>query len=117
MNGADDLKSRLKDAREDFNEEHNPLPPKNAESMNAGAKAGVELVGGLIGGGLIGWGLDKVFDTSPALFIIFLLLGVFTGFYNIYKITQNMGTGVGFKPLPEPPKNAKQPTTFDDDDD
>ena len=112
----DTLEKRLKDARQEFEEDYHPAPKKD-EDMNAGARAGVELVGALLGGALIGWGLDKVFDTSPVLFIVFTLLGVVTGFYNIYKITNNMGTSVGFRELPKAPKTAKQPPETQDDDD
>ncbi len=113
----DSLDTRLAEARREFNAEHAPAPATQAQSMNDGARAGIELVGGLIGGGILGFALDKLFDTSPFLFILFLFLGVMTGFYNIYKITQNMGTSVGFKPLPNAEKNAKQGTKINDDDD
>lgn len=82
----DKLEDRIEKARKEFDEEHNPKPKQN-ESLSQGAKAGVELVGGMIGGGLIGFLLDKYFETSPLLFFIFFFLGVVTGFYNIYKIT------------------------------
>ena len=34
---------------------------------------------------LIGLGIDKIFSTHPIFFIIFLLLGVISGFYSIIK--------------------------------
>lgn len=112
------LEDRLDQARQEYRQEYEPQTTAgDGKTMGDGARAGVELVGGLIGGGLIGYGLDRVFGTSPILFILFLLLGVLTGFYNIYKITKNMGTSVGFKPLPNPPKDAKQGANFDDEDD
>ena len=90
------LEERLKTARKEFDEDYNPKP-KVDKGLNDGARAGIELVGAILGGGLIGYGLDYVFNTSPILFMSFLILGVFTGFYNIYKITMNVGTSVGFK--------------------
>jgi ATP synthase protein I len=36
----------------------------------------------LIGAGL-GWWLDKVFDTKPWLFLIFMVLGIIAGFKNM----------------------------------
>lgn len=103
----DNLEKRLKEAQEDYRAEYEP-PTTDEKSINDGARAGVELVGATLGGGLIGWGLDKLFDTSPILFLIFIILGVITGFYNVYKITQNIGTSVGFKPLHDQKKDAKQ---------
>lgn len=113
----DNLEQRLEDARADYKAEYEP-DPAQVKSMSDGARAGVELVGAVLGGGLIGWGLDSFFGTSPICFLIFIILGVITGFYNVYKITNNVGTGVGFKQLHEREKTAKQPpetTNLDND--
>jgi ATP synthase protein I len=116
----DTLEHRVQSAKKQFELDHHLNKPDSTQgSMSDGARAGIELVGGLIGGGILGFALDKFFDTSPILFILFLILGVMTGFYNIYKITQNMGTSVGFKPLPTPPKNGTQgaKNNYDEDED
>ncbi len=110
------LDKELKAARQEFEDDYNPKPDPSDENVGVGARAGVELVGSILGGGLIGYGLDHVFETSPIFFLIFILLGVITGFYNIYKITMNFGTSVGFKGLKNPPKDAKQSSNYDDDD-
>ena len=44
------------------------------------------LIGGLAGGALIGWILDRLFGTSPLLLISLMLLGVVGGFWNIIKL-------------------------------
>lgn len=44
------------------------------------------LIGGLVGGALIGWVLDRLFGTAPLLLITLLLLGVAGGFWNIIKL-------------------------------
>lgn len=103
----DNLEKRLKDARADYRAEYEP-DPAQVKSMSDGARAGVELVGAVLGGGLIGFGIDHFCGTSPFGFLGFLILGVITGFYNVYKITANAGTGVGFKELHERKKTAKQ---------
>ncbi|MEA3390999.1 MAG: AtpZ/AtpI family protein, partial [Pseudomonadota bacterium] len=46
-----------------------------------------ELIGGLVGGALIGWVLDKLFDTSPWLLLVFLGLGIVAAFRNIIRLT------------------------------
>jgi len=104
---SDDFEKRLEKARQDYNEEYNPVP-KNNDNMSMGARAGIELVGAILGGGLIGFLLDKFFLTSPILFFVFLFLGIATAFYNVYKITANAGTSVGFAGLKDKEKNAKQ---------
>lgn len=108
----DDLEKRLEQAQKEYEKDYNPKPKNDGESVNVGARAGVELVGGMLGGGLIGFLLDKAFDTSPILFLLFLILGVITGFYNIYKITNNLGTSVGLKGLHTPAKDATQSPDF-----
>ena len=45
------------------------------------------LIGGLAGGALIGWVLDRIFGTSPLLLISLLILGTIGGFWNIIKIS------------------------------
>ena len=109
------LENDLKAARTEFDKDYNPKAVEN-KGMNDGARAGVELVGSLLGGGLLGYGLDYVFQTSPIFFFIFLILGVITGFYNIYKITMGTGTSVGFKGLKNASKNAKQEAILNKED-
>ena len=44
------------------------------------------LIGGLAGGALIGWVLDRLFGTSPLLLILLLVLGTVGGVWNIIKL-------------------------------
>jgi len=46
-----------------------------------------QLIGGPAGGALIGWLLDRLFDTAPALLLVMMLLGVIVAFRNIIKIS------------------------------
>lgn len=75
--------------------------------MQLGIRAGMEMVVSLISGGLIGYGLDRWLETRPLFFMIFLFTGVGVGFLNIYKITQKIGTGVGFAELHKRKKQGK----------
>ncbi len=111
------LDAELKSAREEYEKDYNPKQSDNDENVGIGARAGTELVGAIIGGGLLGYGLDYYFETTPIFFLICLILGVITGFYNIYKITMNFGTSVGFKGLKNDTKDAKQSPNYKDDDD
>ncbi len=110
------LDEELKKARGEFEEDYNPKAEIN-EGLNDGARAGIELVGALLGGALLGYGADHMFDTSPIFFFVGILLGVITGFYSIYKITMNVGTSVGFKGLKADKKTGKQSLNSYDDDD
>ena len=47
-----------------------------------------ELLGGMIGGALIGWVLDRLFGTSPALLLTLLFLGIGVAFRNIIRLSK-----------------------------
>jgi len=57
------------------------------ESYRLGNRVLAELIGGLAGGALIGWVLDRFIGTSPWLLLVFLFLGTFVAFRNIYRIS------------------------------
>lgn len=45
------------------------------------------LIGGILGGALIGWVLDRLFGTAPVLLITLLVLGTAGGFWSIIKMS------------------------------
>jgi ATP synthase protein I len=45
------------------------------------------LIGGLAGGALVGWVIDRLFGTSPGFLIALLLLGGAAGFWSIIKLS------------------------------
>ncbi len=55
-----------------------------------GLKISLDLISSIIVGALIGYGLDKIFLTKPVFFIIFLVLGIITGFYSIFKTVKKL---------------------------
>jgi F0F1-type ATP synthase assembly protein I len=40
--------------------------------------------------GIIGWFLDKKMNTTPGLFITGLFLGLFAGYYHMYKVLKKL---------------------------
>ncbi|UOE93948.1 MULTISPECIES: AtpZ/AtpI family protein [Bacillaceae] len=46
------------------------------------------IVGGVLAGVFIGNWIDERFATKPLFLIIFLLLGIGSGFYGVYKVIQ-----------------------------
>jgi F0F1-type ATP synthase assembly protein I len=100
----DNLEKRIHEAR------HKPLTEaqkRDAENMSNGMRAGVELVGAIGAGAFIGWLMDGWLETRPVFLIIMLLLGIAAGFYNVYKISQNAGSAVGFSQLHRRETGAK----------
>ena len=53
---------------------------------------GASLVASTFTGLAIGFYLDRYFDTGPWLTIIFLVLGIAAGFFNIYNMTKKYGS-------------------------
>ena len=57
------------------------------DGSRLGNRVLAELIGGLVGGALVGWVLDRLFGTSPWLLLIFLGLGIVAAFRNIIRLT------------------------------
>ncbi len=55
-----------------------------------GLKISLDLISSIIVGALIGLGLDKFFSTKPIFFLIFLVLGIITGFYSSFKTMKKL---------------------------
>jgi len=56
------------------------------------------LIGGPLGGGLLGWGLDSLFGTKPWLTLVMLFLGFGVGIRNVLRISKTpsgQGPGAG----------------------
>ena len=50
-----------------------------------GVQVGIELVAGVFGGALIGYGLDRWLDTWPICFLVMFFLGAAAGMLNAYR--------------------------------
>ena len=81
------LKEKIKVFEEKSNLNKKNHSPKN---VNVGIRVSIDLISTIIVSILIGVGIDKIFSTPPIFFIIFLLLGVITGFYNIIRFMNKL---------------------------
>jgi len=71
-----DFRRRLKTARNVHAEKHREVP---ASSHGLALRVGSDFIAGIIVGGLLGWGIDRTFGTTPWGLIICLALGFVTG--------------------------------------
>jgi ATP synthase protein I len=62
-----------------------------ASAISMGMRAGGEFVAAILGGALIGWGLDLWLGTRPAFLIVFFLLGAAAGVVNVIRATSPKG--------------------------
>lgn len=60
---------------------------KGEDDYRLGSRVLSQLVGGLVGGALIGWVLDRFLGTSPWLLLVMLFLGIASAFRNIIRIS------------------------------
>lgn len=111
-----DISSRLKDLEAriavEKSEQAASEKPSNryqgASDYSKGYKLASEFVAGVLVGGLIGFGLDKLFGTLPLFLIVFLLLGFGAGILNMSRSAN--------RTPPTAEELAKMPKPEDDED-
>ena len=79
------FKERLKNI-----EENKHKKKTEPQGFGIGMKISLDLISPIIVGILIGLGFDKIFSTKPVFFIIFLVLGIVTGFYSLFKTVKKL---------------------------
>lgn len=81
-----DFDARLKRAR-DADPERRPAAEQPPQGLRwgGGLQVGIELFAGVIGGLLLGYGLDAWLGTRPLFLIVFFLLGAVAGMLNAYR--------------------------------
>jgi ATP synthase protein I len=79
-----DLDRRIGERRIDFGDdepEEKPRSPGVAMALRLGA----DFVAGVVVGGALGWGFDRLFDTSPWGLVVLLLLGFAAGLLSVLR--------------------------------
>jgi ATP synthase protein I len=94
----DRLNSSLSKARETQHAETGPradIPDatRGDSGISLGMRAGSEFVSAVVLGAGIGWALDRLLKTNPAFLIVFFLLGVAAGIWNVIRLTSPKGGG------------------------
>jgi ATP synthase protein I len=84
---------------------------QGASDYSKGYKLASEFVGGVLVGGLIGYGLDYVAGTLPLFLIVFLLLGFGAGILNMSRAANRS------QPTPEELSKMPKPSALDDEED
>ncbi|HVZ14356.1 MAG TPA: AtpZ/AtpI family protein [Bauldia sp.] len=92
---ADDgaLSDRLRDLERRLDESHvarqssapRPEPQKSRQGYALAMRLGADFVAGVVVGAAIGWGVDRLFGTSPWGLIVFLLLGFAAGILSVLR--------------------------------
>ena len=92
-----DLRARLEKLQGQIRD-RTPAAPKGGKgeaawssAMSMGLQAGSEFIAAILVGGAIGWGLDWLLHSKPAFTILFFLLGVAAGIWNVIRATSPKG--------------------------
>ena len=122
-NSLDDLKNRIQQLKADtgnmpLNPEADPESDtaKTAEDKQ-GLSAAYEMIMTPIVCGGMGAGLDHLFSTKPILFITLAVLGIFAGFWRIYRVSQGIQTPLDLKRLQRNQKQGRNTQISDEEDD
>lgn len=92
----DERLARLRRSLDRARAAHEPEKPEPAQGSPArqansgislGLQAGSEFVSAVVIGAGIGWGLDRIFGTNPLFLIVFFLIGVAAGVWNVIRLT------------------------------
>ncbi|HEY0445700.1 MAG TPA: AtpZ/AtpI family protein [Allosphingosinicella sp.] len=81
------LDQRLRQAQADEAVRTGRDAPPADKNEQLGNRVLSYLIGGMLGGALIGWLLDRWLGTSPWLLLVMLFLGTAAGFWNIIKLS------------------------------
>ncbi len=86
----DALEARLKAAREREEERNRPSGTASVgadENSRLASKVLSDLIGGIGGGALVGWVIDRFAGTSPWGLLVVMFLGIIVAFRNIIRIS------------------------------
>ena len=83
----DALEARLKAAREREEQRNRPKVQGADANYRSGNRVLADLIGGILGGCVIGWAFDALFETSPWGLLVGLFFGIVVAFRNIIRAT------------------------------
>ncbi len=82
----DALDQRLKAAREREEERSKPQVQGADANYRMGNRVLADLIGGIGGGALIGWVIDRFAGTAPWGLLVMMFLGIIVAFRNIFRM-------------------------------
>ena len=81
------LDARLKAAHTDEANRTGAGKAGTDDGYRLGNRVLAELIGGMVGGALIGWVIDRFAGTSPWALLVMLFLGIIVAFRNIIRLS------------------------------
>ena len=84
------FKTRLKIAKERSKDKNHDFRDRQKSNIGQALKLSTELVSAVAVGTIIGFILDKWFDTKPWLILIFFFVGVVAGILNVIRSAKKL---------------------------
>ena len=109
-----ELGERLDRARRAQHPVRSPQAAGTNDALAKGWRVSIELLAAVAVGGFVGWAVDKGLGTRPWGMIIFFVLGIAAGMWNVYRAVTGLGMAVGFR---RGPGGADAPGNWDEDED
>ena len=97
MKKSNDLKTRLKIAKDKIDKKSLNNNNNQPTSLGMALKLSTEMVAAVLVGTIIGYILDSWFDSKPWLIIIFFFVGVAAGITNVVRTAKLMQKNVNKK--------------------
>ncbi len=88
MTDIEDLQKQIAAAQTKAGMDPQPVVEPEKPESRQGASAGITLVAAVMVCAFLGTAVDSWFDSKPWGLIIFLLLGIASGFYTVYKASK-----------------------------
>jgi ATP synthase protein I len=105
-----EIDARLKRLKGDQSKRSGSLGRAPSSGYGMAFTLTVDLVGGLFGGALVGWLVDRWAGSAPLGLITFFILGALAGMWNVYRTVRGLDMSLGFgRPSAElPPASGRK---------
>jgi len=92
LRNKEEFKARLESARQkhDNSTWDGRLKVERSGALGRAWRLSVEIIAAFLVCGGFGWMLDKWFDTKPVFLLVFVVIGMFVGIYNVFKVAKAM---------------------------
>ncbi len=92
QHSKEEFKARLAEARQkqEDNSWDGSLRVERSGAIGRAWRLSVEIIAAFLVCGGLGWMLDKWLDTKPVFLLVFVVIGMIVGVYNVYKVAKAM---------------------------
>ncbi len=97
----DALEARLAAAREREDTRNRPQVSGTDANTRKGNRVLTDLIGGILGGLIIGFAVDRIFDIAPVGLLVGLFFGIIVAFRNIFRMASAPSADPSAKDLPD----------------